>query len=111
MELAKIETKNKNGTFGILGASPSDKPLRVTLDSGSSISLFPRTMHAAALKAFPDAKPSSIIRGLHEVDCARRQESSTVDFTFSGATIKVPYSQFIMNWDGVCYLTMISHGK
>ncbi|KJZ80125.1 hypothetical protein HIM_00839 [Hirsutella minnesotensis 3608] len=107
VDVANISTKHKDGSVNLFGGKASDKPIPVTLDMGSTVSIVPKNVHAEILRAFPDAKPAAQRGFPYAVDCARQKEDASVDFTISGTTIKVPYSQFIIEIGGSCYLSVI----
>lgn len=75
--------------------------LPVFLDSGSTLSWIPASLFTAIGQDYPGARLDSA--GTHYVvPC--NAPSGSIDFTFSGKTISVAYSDFIWNTDGTCYL-------
>lgn len=73
------------------------------LDSGYSLSGFPRPLMSALLEAFPDAQFVSNLQA-YAVDCSLADVEGTLDFTFGSTVIKVPYKDFIMPQGEACFL-------
>jgi hypothetical protein len=76
--------------------------LPVVLDTGATMSYLPQSIITSLAKDF-NAKV--LDDGTLAVDCATAQKSGSVDFTFGGLTIKVPYHEFI--WEalpGQCFV-------
>jgi len=77
------------------------------LDSGSTLSYLPPAIVTALLASFSGYTYQG--NGVYFVPCSFQNEPGTIDFTFIGVTIKVPYSQFIW-FDGVeCYFGAIAN--
>ncbi|KAH8821654.1 aspartic proteinase precursor [Xylogone sp. PMI_703] len=73
-------------------ASNQSQP--VLLDSGSSLTLLPDSMVEALYQALDAQFDSS--QGTAFVDCNLSQNSTTLDFVFSGATISVALSELLI---------------
>ncbi|KJZ73986.1 hypothetical protein HIM_06654 [Hirsutella minnesotensis 3608] len=86
---------------GSLTAAPSQqKPLEVTLDSGSSFNVLPSAVVQEIMKAFPSAEPSVLSFPEHnfttyKVDCALQNRTDTIDLTFGGLTLKSSYRDLV----------------
>ncbi|KAK6849795.1 hypothetical protein PG995_013628 [Apiospora arundinis] len=91
-------------------------PIRLIVDSGTTLSLLPRNMVDALAAQFPGATTDG--RGGYRVPCSYQQQSGAVVFALSSTSyggeslppgarisVNVPYSEFIWNAGGnVCYL-------
>jgi len=79
------------------GSSPySGSSTAIVLDSGSSYSYLP---DAVMTKLASDFGSSVASDGSVAVQCSTATQSGTIDFTFSGLTIKVPYKEFVRQLD------------
>jgi hypothetical protein len=74
----------------------SDMP--VVLDSGSSLSYLPSSLVRAMAQDFKGQLDRE--SGLYLVDCSHPDSEGSVDFSFGQATIKVPFNEFIWQFDG-----------
>lgn len=75
----------------------------IVLDSGSSLSYLPSSIVKTMASDFSGTFDSD--SGLYTVPCSQAQASGTVDFTFGQATIKVPFSEFIWQYNSqLCIL-------
>lgn len=103
-ELQTMPVQKVNGLFQELeitltalnfgnNAIASNQAQLVLLDSGSSLSLLPNSM-AEALYQIVDAQFDSS-SGTAFADCNLAQNTTTIDFVFSGATISVPLSELL----------------
>lgn len=68
--------------------------LPVYINTGSTLSFFPKSVVDHAAEAFPGAVwvPKA---GVYQVSCTYRSQDKTVDFLIGGTTVKVPYADFI----------------
>ncbi|KAI1075987.1 aspartic peptidase domain-containing protein [Whalleya microplaca] len=81
----------------------SNLPLRVVVDSGTTLSLLPESVVAALAARFPGAAPDG--NGGYTVPCALQGVDGAVNFGFGGdVTISVRYRDFIWNSGGACFL-------
>ena len=69
-------------------------PIPVLLDSGSSLSYLPTNYADAIFKIFSATFDSQ--SGAAVVDCNLMNSAETLDFSFSGAVIKVPMSELVI---------------
>jgi len=74
----------------------------VFLDSGSTLTLLPPTLVASIASDFGAVGPDST--GLYSVDCSIGRANGTLDFAFSGVTIRVPYHELIRQSGSGCVL-------
>lgn len=65
----------------------------VFFDTGATLTLLPQALADAIGKDFGASAAGS--DGYYVVDCGLNDMAGTVNFAFNGATIKVPYSEFI----------------
>ena len=82
------------GQNGNVGSIVSNQAIPVLLDSGSSLSYLPNNIAQSIFQAFSaqwDDNESAAV-----VDCSLRQQTGTIDFTFSGATISVEVSELVV---------------
>ena len=77
-------------------------PIPLIIDSGTTLSLLPREVVESIAATFPDATPDG--SGGYTVDCAWQFTNGSIDFNLGDITINVPYSDFIWNTGGPCYL-------
>lgn len=78
----------------------------VFLDTGATLTLLPPNVVAAMAADFgSDGKDDA---GFYAVDCALVDKPGTVDFSFDGVTVKVPYKEIIRHFhnsgSSSCYL-------
>jgi hypothetical protein len=64
------------------------------LDSGSSLTYMPNNIAASLFEAVGARYSSS--QGAAQVPCSLRNEPNTIDFGFSGVTIKVPMNELVI---------------
>jgi len=72
------------------------------LDSGSPVSSFTRPL----FNRFRQTFNAEDMGTWYKVDCNYNTESMNLFFDISGIQIKVPMSEFIVRWNGVCYLNI-----
>ncbi|SGZ49767.1 CIC11C00000003341 [Sungouiella intermedia] len=72
------------------------------LDSGSPVSSFTRPL----FNRFQQTFSAEDMGTWYKVDCNYNTESMNLFFDISGIQIKVPMSEFIVRWNGVCYLNI-----
>lgn len=65
----------------------------VFLDTGATYSLLPADVVEGVATALGAGGPGE--KGLYTVDCELAQRNGTVDFTFAGTTIAVPYREMV----------------
>lgn len=97
--LTDIGTNGNTGSIGTKLNAP------VLLDSGSSITYLPNDIVNTLYSNFKVNYNSN--HGVGVVDCSVAGQDDTVDFTFSGATIRVPVNEMILqskrrNGDTAC---------
>lgn len=81
----------------------SGSSMPIVLDSGSSLSYLPSSLVAAMAADFQGDYDSS--SGLYQVPCSQAKASGSVDFTFGQATIKVPFNEFVWQYNSqLCIL-------
>jgi len=99
------------GANGKTGAIVNNIAVPVLLDSGTSLTYLPSNLASAI---FSTVGGTSSSRGIQVVDCRLGNSDATIDFTFSGVTIKVPLNElvFVNNYDRrgqpVCVLGILS---
>jgi hypothetical protein len=99
------------GANGNTGTIASNIAVPVLLDSGTSLTYLPSNLANAI---FQTVGGSSSTQGVQIVDCALGNSDATIDFTFSGVTIKVALNElvFINNYDRrgqpICVLGILS---
>lgn len=82
----------------VAGQAVVSTPIPVLLDSGSSLTYLPTTYAQAVFKIFNAQYNNQA--GAAIVDCSYRNSQQTMDFTFSGVTITVPFNEMVLV-DGV----------
>lgn len=87
---------------GVLHTS-SIAPNPVLLDSGTSIIVLPPAVVVAVGQLFSGAQYDPGSR-MFVVDCANVGAPGTIDFTFGGKVIRVPYSELIYQGGDQCLL-------
>jgi hypothetical protein len=75
----------------------SNTNMPIVLDSGSSLSYLPSSIVSAMAADFQGTLDQS--SGLYQVDCSQAKSKGSVDFTFGAVTIKVPFNEFIWQYD------------
>ncbi|KAI1841747.1 hypothetical protein JX265_007149 [Neoarthrinium moseri] len=70
--------------------------LPVFLDSGTTISRLPTTVYQGIVAQFPGAILDPAGSGLYIVPCTAPNSDTSVDFTFNTKTIRVAYSDFVV---------------
>jgi hypothetical protein len=84
----------------------------VLLDSGYTLSALPTAIFNNLVAAFPSAvyDPTA---DLYTVDCLDRGQGGSLDFTFDGQVINVPYYDFVWHNpdNGLCYLGAYEDSK
>jgi hypothetical protein len=99
------------GANGNTGALVSNIAVPVLLDSGTSLTYLPDNLINAIYNTVGGTTSS---QGVRVVDCNLGISDSTIDFTFSGVTIKVALNElvFVNNYDRrgnpVCILGILS---
>lgn len=107
--------KNRHYTITLTGLShraPSSSstqpivdaslPLRVVVDSGTTLSLLPENLVRAIAALFPGAAPDG--NGGYTVSCDYQQRDGSVEFLFGQVNISVTYRDFVWNSGGNCFL-------
>ncbi|KJR89229.1 candidapepsin-4 precursor [Sporothrix schenckii 1099-18] len=90
------------GTGGAPKTYPNSK-LQVFLDSGSTLTLLPSDLANAIAADFGAAAANS--DGFYAVDCRLAATAGgSLDFTFGGTTVRVPYSELIRQSGSTCML-------
>ncbi|QIX02455.1 hypothetical protein AMS68_007972 [Peltaster fructicola] len=82
------------GFNGNTGSIASNQAIAVLLDSGSSLMYLPDNLAQQAYTMFGAQYDQE--EGLAIIDCSQQQNSTTLDFTFSGATIRVALSEMVI---------------
>jgi len=82
------------GANGTSGAIASGLSIAALLDSGTSLTYLPNNLALAVFNAY-GAKYSEYV-GAAIVDCNLANTKATLDFTFSGPTIRVPMSELVI---------------
>lgn len=95
------------GVNGKTGSIANNQAIGVLLDSGSSLMYLPDSLTQTIYNTFGAQYDNS--EGVAIIDCAQQANSTTLDFTFSGVTIRVPLSQMVIvaGFDGrenICIL-------
>jgi hypothetical protein len=82
-----------------------DTSMAVFLDTGATLTLLPPSVvETIANDLGSDGQDDG---GFYSLDCSIVNEAGTVDFTFDGVTIKVPYKEIVREFGGsdrTCYL-------
>ncbi|KAH6653815.1 aspartic peptidase domain-containing protein [Truncatella angustata] len=73
----------------------TSSPLSVVMDSGTTLSIFPRDIVELFASHFPGAVYDG--DGGYRVPCCHQSLPGSLDFTFGDVSISVPYSEFIWN--------------
>ena len=85
--------------------------MTVFLDSGATLTLFPRALADAIAADFGARRVDST--GMYPVDCALNDMPGSLDFAFDGVTIRVPYNELIREFQTalgqLCYLGIGPH--
>ncbi|CAG7555263.1 unnamed protein product [Fusarium equiseti] len=98
VNLDGISLKQQDGSVDAVFAGSQP----VLLDSGYTVSALPGAIFNKIVDNFPTAKRNG---GAYvDVDCSVADIKGTVDFTFAGKTIKVPYADFIWHNEERCVL-------
>ena len=94
-------------TGNAVAVGPSTSyPLNVLLDSGTTLTLFPAIIVEAIAAEF-GAQLDSQGSGLYILpNCNSQFAHGSLTFNFSGVKISVPYSEFILEIQGSCFLGM-----
>lgn len=82
--------------------------MAVFLDSGSTLTLLPPSVVAEIAQGLGSSGMDS--SGYYVVDCDLADEDGSIDFSFDGVTISVPYSEMIRQVSSLppqCYLGMM----
>ncbi|KAK3372061.1 aspartic peptidase domain-containing protein [Podospora didyma] len=96
--LAGISVNQADGTVvNVYSKSAASKGQVVLLDSGYSVSALPKYIFDKLLAAFPSATPVAN-SNLYYVDCLDKGQGGSVDFSFAGKVINVPYYDFIWHY-------------
>ncbi|KAB8416401.1 hypothetical protein FH972_024920 [Carpinus fangiana] len=82
------------GSNGNSGSVISNTAIPVLLDSGSSLTYLPNNIVSALYQSISAQYDSS--QGAAYVDCSLADQSGSLDFTFSGVTISVPYNELVI---------------
>lgn len=85
----------------VVQSEPLDVP--VFLDSGATMSYLPTHIHRALVGSFPEAQYESQT-GYYLVPCGITELEGSIDFYFSGKTIRVPLNDFIWQVEEYCIL-------
>jgi hypothetical protein len=96
MTSAGITQPGKSSRFYPPSSSnPQGQP--IFLDSGSTFCNFPTSLFNNLVADFPGATfdPTAEV---YIVDCSLRSQAGTIDFGFGELTIRVPYSDFILQY-------------
>lgn len=95
------------GSLVTIGAS-IDYPFNVLLDSGTTFILLPAVIVTAIAAEF-GAELDPGASGLYILpNCSSQFAHGSITFTFSGFKIRVPYSEFVLSVQGICYLGMLA---
>ncbi|PHH91642.1 hypothetical protein CDD83_10859 [Cordyceps sp. RAO-2017] len=105
--LDKISMSENGQKKGIFDRKDRAEDVQVILDSGSQYNVLPTFLFDEFVRQFPDARKSTYGRfsvfpqhhgspSFLVVDCALKNSTATIDFTFGEATIRVPFSEFIV---------------
>lgn len=81
----------------------TNQSLAVLIDSGSQVSYLPREM-IDEISQIMGAKPDPVYSNSLIVSCAYAKLNLNITFNFSGALIKVPLSEFILQQNSKCTL-------
>ncbi|KAL6243274.1 hypothetical protein RBB50_009826 [Rhinocladiella similis] len=76
-------------------SSSSSLPAAVLLDSGSTLTYLPNDIVTSIFNEVGAVYSNSL--GAAYVECSITSDTKTVDFEFSGQTIKVPYNELLLN--------------
>ena len=99
VNLDAISLKQEDGSTDAVFSGGSQP---VLLDSGYTVSALPGAIFNKIVDNFPTAQRNG---GAYvDVDCSVADIKGTVDFTFAGKTIKVPYADFIWHNEERCVL-------
>ena len=83
----------------------------VFFDTGATLTLLPETLVAAIARDL-GADGATDDAGFYPVDCSLVDEQGSVDFSFDGVTVKVPYREIIREYNSggssSCYLGISS---
>lgn len=102
LDSISFETTSKNITN-------VNSSMAALLDSGTTYSYFPTW----ALEEFSSALGASYSSsaGLYAVDCDYNSDDAYAVFNFSGAVIKVPLSELILDYQNKCYLSILEQSS
>lgn len=78
----------------------------VILDTGSSLCELPTSIVSSMVNEL--GAEEDIESGLYIVDCGLMTDSNIISFDFSGVTVDVPLSQFILEDGGLCILGVMA---
>lgn len=95
------------GYNGNTGSITSNQAIGVLLDSGSSLMYLPDQLAQSVYKIFGASYDNR--EGVAIIDCSQQSNTTTLDFTFSGLTIRVALSEMVVvaGYDGrenICIL-------
>jgi hypothetical protein len=90
------------GESGNTGSIISNIAVAALLDSGSSLMYLPNEITKAIYKAVGAKYDPS--QGAAFVDCSLANSDATIDFTFSGVTIQVPWNELVIELDYNCII-------
>ena len=76
-------------------SSSSSLPVAVLLDSGSTLTYLPNDITQSIFDAVRAVYQSDV--GAAYAPCSLASSDATIDYTFSGATIKVPYNELFLS--------------
>ncbi|KAL9053899.1 MAG: hypothetical protein Q9162_004472 [Coniocarpon cinnabarinum] len=82
------------GQNGNVGSIIDNQALPVLLDAGSSLTYLPDNIADALFTAFNAQYDAS--QGAAMIDCGAADQSGSIDFTFSGATISVAINELVV---------------
>jgi hypothetical protein len=85
----------ENAGTALGNAAASTLPAPVLLDSGSTLTYLPNAITQDIYDAVSAVYQPSM--GAAYAPCSLASSSATIDFTFSGATIKVPYNELFLS--------------
>ncbi|KAH6839420.1 aspartic peptidase domain-containing protein [Chaetomium sp. MPI-CAGE-AT-0009] len=84
----------------------------VFLDSGSTMTLLPEDLARTVARDFGADAPDA--NGFFMIDCALTKMNGTLDFTFDGVTVKVPYKELtreVASTPPSCFLGIMASDK
>jgi hypothetical protein len=93
-ELAIALSGLENAGTALSSSAASTLPAPVLLDSGSTLTYLPNAITQEIYDAVNAVYQPSM--GAAYAPCSLASSSATIDFTFSGATIKVPYNELFL---------------